>query len=236
VTYVYYTYGKKGKEYTIRPLEGLEAIWEGIGRCAEMQRPAMTLLGLGNLGNPQTLAGLTIMGEVAQRSAEIGVVPLTCSSNTQTIAASEGVFRSAFAAVGKADLYSPGKYVRWFGGDQFAYATGAVGQVIGEKPGLIVHAGNFLFDAIPVMETGARIGAVQVGGTLGSMDIIALYCDYVLISEELYAASASITGNKIAIATLAGEDWIKIISLCIMILGLLFTAAGSNMILNLIGM
>ena len=93
-----------------------------------------------------------------------------------------------------------------------------------------------MFDAIPVMETGSRVGAVQIGGTLTSMDIIALFCDYVLISEELYAASAIIAGDKIAVATIAGEDWIKIITLVIIFAGFLFSAIGSNAIVNLLGM
>lgn len=236
ITYLFFTYGKQGKEYTIRPLEGLEAIFEGIGRCAEMAKPSMILPGIGGLGHPETIAGLTIMGEVAQRSAEVGVTPYTCASSPQTITASEGIFKSAFDAAGKSELYIPGEYVRWYGGDQFAYATGAVGGLLDTKPGLVVHCGRFMFDAIPVMETGARIGAVQVGGTLTSMDIIALFCDYVLISEELYAASATITRDKIAMATLAGEDYIKLTTLAIMVIGGLLMAVGSNAVVNLLGM
>ncbi|MBS7631768.1 hypothetical protein KEJ47_09440 [Candidatus Bathyarchaeota archaeon] len=233
--YVSYYLGKKGKTWEIRPLEGLEATYEGIGRAAEMGRPIMVLPGISDLGNPQTLAGLTVLGEVAQQSAEIGVTAITSASNPGVITAEEAIIRSSYTAAGKPELYSPGKYVRWFGGDQFAYAVGAAGQILGEKPAVIVYMGYFLFDVIVDGETGNRIGAVQIGGTLGSMDMVALFCDNILIGEELYAASASITRDKIAVATIAGQDWIKLITLGIMILGVIFSLAGSKVIWEILG-
>lgn len=233
--YVSYYFGKQGKMWEIRPLEGLEATYEGIGRSAEMGRPMMVLPGISDLGNPQTLAGLTVLGEVAQQSAEIGVTAITSASNPGVITAEEAIIRSSYTTAGKPELYSPGKYVRWFGGDQFAYAVGAAGQILAEKPSVIVYMGYFLFDVIVDGETGNRVGAVQIGGTLGSMDMVAMFCDSILIGEELYAASASITRDKIAIATIAGQDWIKLIVLGIMIIGSLLAIAGSKVVWQILG-
>ncbi|NIQ33895.1 MAG: hypothetical protein GTN80_09700, partial [Nitrososphaeria archaeon] len=199
LTYVAYYLGKGGKTWDIRPLEGLEATYEGIGRSAEMGRPMMVLPGISNLGNPQTLAGLTMLGEAAQQGAEIGIDTITSASNTSVVTAMEAIVRSSYTSAGKPELYSPGKYVRWFGGDQFAYAVGAAGQILADKPAVIVYCGYFLFDVIVDGETGQRVGAVQIGGTLGSMNMIAMFCDYLLIGEELFAASASITREKMAI-------------------------------------
>ncbi len=236
LTYISYTYGKQGRRWEIRPLEGLEATYEGIGRAAEMGRPIMVLPGISNLGNPQTLAGLTVLGEVAEQSAEIGVRPVTSASNTSVVTAMEAIVRSAFTTAGRPELYSPGEYVQWFGGDQFAYAVGAAGQIMTEEPAVIVYCGYFLFDVIVDGETGQRVGAVQVGGTIGSMPMVALFCDYLLIGEELYAASASITRDPMAISTLVGQDWIKLVTLIIMIVGSLVSLAGSDAIVNLLGM
>ena len=67
------------------------------------------------------------------------------------------------------------------------------------------------------------------------MDMVAMFCDNILIGEELYAASASITRDKIAIATIAGQDWVKIIVLCILLLGIGFILAGSKAIWQILG-
>jgi len=233
--YVAYYFAKRGKEWEIRRLEALDAVWEGVGRCAEMGRPVMILPGIGSLGDASTIAGLTVFGEVAQRSAEIGVTPIASASDATVITASEAIIRSAFTTAGKPELYSPGKYVRWFGADQFSYAVGAAGQILAEKPGMCLQLGYYLFDVVVAAETGKRIGSTQIGGTLGSLNLLAMFCDYVFIGEELFAASARISRDKIAIGTLAGQDWVKLIAIVLMIVGVIVGVAGYKDIYNLMG-
>jgi hypothetical protein len=234
--YTAYYLGTKGRTWEIRSLEGLEAMFEGVGRSAEMGRPILVLPGISDMGSPQTLAGITILGELTQQGAEIGVTTYSSNADSGVLTASEAVVRSAYAAVGKPELYSPGKYVRWFGNDQFAYAVGAAGQILADNPAVVVYLGYFLFDVIVDGETGNSIGAVQVGGTLGSMDFMSVFCDYILIGEELFAASAAISKDKNTIATIAGQDWVKLIVLGILIVGTLVSLAGSDAIVRLLEM
>jgi hypothetical protein len=103
---VYYAYNvaKGGKLFDIRPIEALDAIGESIGRCAEMGRPVLVTPGIGSLTattNSQSLAALTVLGEVAQQAASIGVECTTNSSNQQIIIASEAIMRNALTAAGK---------------------------------------------------------------------------------------------------------------------------------------
>lgn len=235
LSYIAYHYGRKGRTWEIRPLEGLEATYESIGRAAEMGRPIMVLTGISGLGSTQTLAGLTVLGEVAQRAAEIGVATHTTSTSTEVIAFSEGVIKSAYDAAGKSELYRPGEYVRWFGGGQFAYAVGAAGYILEVKPAVIVFMGYFLFDVIVTMETGSRIGAQIIGGTLSALPEMSVFCDYLLIGEELYAASAMISQDKQVIATIAGQDWIKLIILILVVVGIILKLAGSEAMIDLMG-
>lgn len=67
--YVSYYLARKGRQWTIRPLEAIEAIQEGIGRAAEMNRPVLMFPGIGNLQNVQTIAGLTMLGEIVERGS-----------------------------------------------------------------------------------------------------------------------------------------------------------------------
>jgi len=235
VAYASAKLSERGRRWAIRPLEGLEAIYEGIGRSAEMGRPVMVLPGIGGLGSPHELAGLTVLGEVAQKAAELGIEPLTTASRPEVLVAEEAIIRSSYEAAGKPELYTPGKSVRWFGNDQFSYAMGTAGLIIAEKPQLVCHTGDYLWDVIIVAETGARIGAVQVGGGT-AMPSLALFCDYLLITEELFAASAQISQDERAIATIAGQDWVKLGMLLTIIVGSLLMWAGSDIVYQILRM
>lgn len=232
-----YSLGRKGRTWDIRPLEGLDAIDEGIGRAAEMGRPILLLPGISGLNNAQTMAGLTMYGEVTERAAKIGLDTHTIMTSTQAVTAAEAIARDAFVRAGKPEMYSPGKYVRWFGGGQFVYAVGAAGHIMEMKPALLIYMGYFLADVIVTAETGARIGAVSIGSTTdqSATPLMGMFCDYMLIGEEMYAASAEITRNPLAIATLAGEDWMKLILLVLMVIGVLANMASNNFVWQLLG-
>ena len=62
-------------------------------------------------------------------------------------------------------------------------------------------------------ETGASTGAVQIAGTdsLSQLPFFVAACDYTLIGEELYAASAYISREPMLLGAIKGEDLSKII-------------------------
>ena len=234
--YLAYYYGKKGRVYSIRPLEALEAIYEGIGRAAEMGRPVMVLPGIGGLGGSETLAGLNVLGEVAKRGVEIGVDVYTSSASAQVIAFSEAVVRRAYESAERAESYMPGENVRWFGGDQFSYAVGTAGHILDTKPATVILLGSFLYDVIVSMETGTRVGAQIIGGCIGALGEMAMFADYILIGEEEFAASAMISQDREVISTLAGQDWIKLVCVGLILVGVILVMAGNNAMVNLMGM
>jgi len=236
LSYVSYHIAKKGRVPEIRPIEALDAIWEGIGRCAEMGRPVMILPGISGVGSSDTIAGLTLLGEVTQRGAEIGVDTYTTTSSTDVVAFSEAIIKNAYERAGKGERYVPGEYVRWFGGDQYAYAVGTAGQIVAVKPGLLILMGRFLSDVIVSMETGSRVGSQSIGGCLGALPEMSVFADFLMIGEEIYAASAMISRDKLVIGTLAGQDWLKFISVALMIVGVILSMANSKLLLDIMGM
>jgi len=238
LAFLAYRLAKRGREWKIKPLEAIEMLTEGVGRAAEMGRPILYLPGISGLSSAQTMAGLTVFGEVCQKAAEIGVTTHLVTSGTDVVAACEAIVRQVYTTIGKPELYQPGKYVKWYGADQFVYAIGAAGHILLDKPAFVVQCGYFLSDVIVAGETASRVGAMQVGGTAdqSGLPLMGICCDSLLIGEEIYAASASITGDKLATATLAGEDWVKAILLLLMIVGVLAWAAGSKDIWSLMGM
>jgi hypothetical protein len=59
--------------------------------------------------------------------------------------------------------------------------------------------------------------------------------NYTAIGAEMYALAAAMSGDPTAIAGITSEDVLKWISNLLIIVGAIFTAAGSNLISNLLG-
>lgn len=230
-----YYMSKRGKQWYIRPIEALDVIDESIGRSAEMGRPVMCLPGMSGLSSTLTLAGLSICGEVNERAARIGVRPVNVVSAPDTLVVMEAMVKNAFMSAEKGDLYQTGKYVIWTGSEQFAYAITIMGTIMKEKPASIIFVGSFLSDIMMNTETGKRVGAVEVGGCTDTtaMATMAMMCDSVLIGEEIYAASAAITKDKVLAGSIAGQDWAFIMALALLIIGSALSIAGIKFLSNL---
>jgi hypothetical protein len=62
---------------------------------------------------------------------------------------------------------------------------------------------------------------------------MSVFADYLLIGEEIFAASAMISRNNRVVATLASQDWLKLICVTLMLLGVILGLAKSNWLVNL---
>jgi len=87
-------------------------------------------------------------------------------------------------------------------------------------------------------ETFFRIGAIQLAGTARGYQVpfFAVICDYLLIAEEIYAAGAYLSRDPVQCGSIQGQDIGKIIAWVLMFIGVLATAAGSPVIINLLKM
>jgi len=97
--------------------------------------------------------------------------------------------------------------------DQFAYAAGVNGIMLREKPAAVFYQGKFYAESLLLAETGSSIGAIQIAGTGSSSQIpfFVTACDYVLIGEEFYAASAYLSGSPEMIGSIKGQDYVKLL-------------------------
>jgi hypothetical protein len=77
-------------------------------------------------------------------------------------------------------------------------------------------------------ETGNSIGAIQIAGTAMPAQIPFFFasCDYTLIGEELFAASAYLSKEPKLLGSLKGQDIGKAIILLILTAGILFITTG----------
>jgi hypothetical protein len=88
--------------------------------------------------------------------------------------------------------------------------------------------GSFFAESLLLAETGFSTGAIQVAGTANvhQLPFFVVACDYTLIGEELYAASAYLSGEPRLVGGLKGADLIKVVIIVVVVLGCVLETVG----------
>ncbi len=107
-------------------------------------------------------------------------------------------------------------------GDQFAYALGSVGIMARERTATNFYFGYFAAEALILTENGRALGSLQVAGCPDPTQIpfFIATCDYVVIGDEYYAASAYLTREPTLTGSLVGQDIVKAGLVAFMLLGI----------------
>ena len=217
-----------GKELWVRPIAGLSAIDEAVGRATEMGRPVLFVTGIQDINEIQTLAGLTVLSRVAKTAAEYGAQIEVPTCRSLVMAAARETVEAAFLAAGRPDAYQPDR-IHYLTDEQFAFVAGVTGYMVREEPAACIYMGGFYAESLILAETGNHIGAIQVAGTAmpSQLPFFVASCDYTLIGEEFFAASAYLSGDPLQIGSLKGQDWGKFISVIILVIGICFATFAS---------
>ena len=202
---------KNGQSIYMRPIPAMKAMEEAVGRATEMGKPVLYVPGISGLDEIDTIAGVIILGHIAGMTAEYEAdLHVPCCVPIVMEAAKESC-RDAYLKKGRPDLFK-NDMVHYVTDDQFAYAAGVNGIMLREKPAAIFYQGKFYAESLILAETGSSIGSIQVAGTGSSSQIpfFVTACDYVLIGEEFYAASAYLSGSPEMIGSIKGQDYVKL--------------------------
>ncbi|MHA2621228.1 MAG: DUF6754 domain-containing protein [bacterium JZ-2024 1] len=204
---------RAGEALYLRRIAGLDAIEEAIGRATEMGKPIYFVNGLDPPSTISTLAAINILGLVAQKVAEYETPLRVPNVDPLTFAIEKEVVRNAYVSAGKGDAYDPDT-VYFIAGSQFAYAAAVSGSMVREKPATNIILGYFYAESLIFAETGAATGAVQIAGTdaVTQLPFFVAACDYTLIGEELYAASAYLTREPLLLGALKAQDAGKLLA------------------------
>ena len=228
LTILYYTNrAKRGEEIYLRPIAGLVALEEAVGRATEMGKSVLFVPGIQDMDQVETVCGLVILGYVASMTAkyEAGLnVPVARSI---VMEAGRETCKESYLKAGRPDQYYD-DMVHYLTDDQFAYAAGVNGIMIREKPAACFYQGKFYAESLILAETGNSIGAIQIAGT-GSPAQIPFFvtaCDYTLIGEEFFTASAYLSKKPELLGSIKGQDIVKLIGMVLMIL--VFALNGFN--------
>ena len=149
----------------------------------------------------------------------------------------EETMATSYLAEGKPDEFDPTAQIM-FQADQSSYLTASLGWIQRERPASTFLVGGYYYESVVLGEAGNTIGAMQISGTANSAQLpfFVATCDYTLIMEELYAASAEISENEEMLGSLRGEDLLKIVVLILLGVGFIIAFAGSTFLINLLKM
>ncbi len=211
---------RSGKQLYVRKIAGLQAMEEAIGRATEMGRPILFLPGIHDMDDVQTIAGLTILARVARTVAEYETTLNVPVSRSLVMTTARETIKEAYAAAGRPDSYND-NMVHYVTDEQFGYVAAVDGIMMRQKPATCLYMGAFFAESLIVAETGAEIGAIQIAGTAqpAQLPFFVAACDYTLIGEELFAASAYLSGEPRQLGSLKGQDVGKVMAMCALGLG-----------------
>lgn len=225
---------RAGKKLFIRRLPGLDALEEAVGRATEMGKPILYVPGLSSIQDIATIASLNILSQVAKKTAEYNTTLLVPNRSPVVYVVAREIVKEAYTDAGRPDAFNPDN-IYFVTSNQWAYAAAVCGTMVREKPATNLFLGYFWAESLVLAETGASTGAIQIAGTdsVFQLPFFITACDYTLIGEELYAASAYLSKEPLLMGSLKGQDWGKMIVLGILIAASALIMFGFREILTL---
>ncbi|HOD67002.1 MAG TPA: hypothetical protein PK186_13080 [candidate division Zixibacteria bacterium] len=220
VIVLYTTYHRKSRaRYRMREIAGLRAIEEAVGRATEMARPILYTPGWGgDIQRPTTIASLNILSHVAEKAAQYDCRLVFPTHDPVIMAVAQEVMRESCARAGFPDRFREDS-ASYVSSSQFGYAAAVEGQISRLKPASVFLLGTFEAESLILAETANINKSIQIAGTDSTIQLafFIVACDYVLIGEELFAASGYLSEDPSIIASVRAQDILKVLIVVLLI-------------------
>ena len=212
----------------IRKITGLEAVDEAVGRATEMGKPIHYSPGMQTLTNtPQMYAALATLGYVAKMAAQYDTRIIVTIRRPVVLPVAQEIVKQSYLEAGRPDAYNE-EDVRFLSEWQFSYTAAVMGIFHREKPAANFLMGYWMAEALILGEAGREAGCIQIGANTNIFQIhfFIVTCDYTLIGEEQYAASAYLSKEPMLTGTVVAQDIMKYVFGAFIIIGTLIATFG----------
>jgi len=219
---------QSGVKLKIRRIPALDSVDEAVGRATEMGRSCLFIPGIQDIDDLGTIAGISILARVSKTAAEYGADVEVPTARSLVMATCRETMQGAYLAAGRPDAYNADR-IYYVSDEQFAYVAHVSGKMVRERPAACFYFGAFFAESLIFAEMGNLIGAIQIAGTkeVSQLPFFVAACDYTLIGEEFFAASAYLSGEPQQLGSLKGQDVGKtILGICVIVGVLLATLAS----------
>ncbi len=224
---------RRGKDLYIRPIAGLAELDNAVGRATEMGKPVMFVPGWGTLGDVCTIAAMMILNQVAKKTAEFDTRIISPNCDYFVVPLAQEMVKTAYSEVGRPDSFNQNDI--FFVSDmQFAFSAAVNGITIRERVATIFYMGFFNAEALLMTETGNQCGAIQIAATdaITQIPFFITTCDYTLIGEEFYAASAYLSQDRDLVSMLKAQDYFKVVIVAVVTIGAILSTFHFNALVN----
>ena len=213
----------------IRRIAGLDAIDEAIGRATEMGKPIYYSTGINGMSAVDTIASLSILGEVSKKVAEYDSIIKVPHYDPIVMSVAKETVKQSYIETGRPDSYHEDSNF-FLSSDQFSYAASLDGMIERERPAACFFMGYFLAESLLLTEVGATTGAIQIAATNSESQLPFFFtsCDYTLIGEELFAAGAYLSKDPMLLSVLKLQDFGKLFMVVAVIIGGLVIAIAAG--------
>lgn len=219
---------RQGVVLKIRTIAGLAAVDEAVGRATEMGRPMLYINGIQDMDDLQTVAGVTVLGRVAKTAAEYDARIEVPTSRSLVMSAARETVEASYLTAGRSDAYNP-DLIYYVTDEQFGFTAYVSGLIVRDKPAACFYMGAFFAESLILAETGNSVGAIQIAGTAmpSQLPFFVAACDYTLIGEEFFAASAYLSGQPDQLGSLKGQDIGKVLVGVVLVVGVAVATLGA---------
>ncbi len=213
---------RSGRKLYVRPIAGLQAVDDAVGRATEMGRPVLFCAGFGGVGDIPTIAAMVLLGRIARIAAEHGTDLIVPCKDPVVMTALREVVKEAYLAAGKPEDFREDR-IYFLTDAQFAYAAGMAGIMVREKTATNFYFGSYFAESLILTEAGFIAGSIQIVGTdsFTQLPFFVTTCDFTLMGEEFYGASAYLSREPKLLGSLKGQDYSKLLIAASMVCGLL---------------
>jgi len=214
---------QRGRLPFIRRIPGLNAIDEAVGRATEMGRPILFSTGLAGF-SIVTLQALAVAAHVGRTAVRYGTRLIMPICDQTMLPITEATLREVYTAEGHPEAYREDD-IRFLSDRQFAYAAGVTGILHRERVAASFLFGQFFAEALILAENGQAVGAIQVAGTpdLTQTPFFVVTCDYTIIGDEYYAATAYLSREPTQLGSLVGQDIGKGVLFVLILVGVIWS-------------
>jgi hypothetical protein len=212
---------RKGSRLFFRQIPGLKALDEAIGRATEMGKPVLYVPGIDDIDEIQTLASLNILPYVAEKTAQYQIPLIVPTRASVVLSICEEIVRQSYILAGNPESFNRNN-IRYLSDEQFAFTAAVGGIMLREKPATNIYLGSFYSESLILAETGFASGAIQIAGTstIAQLPFFIAACDYTIIGEEFYAASAYLSQEPSLLAGIKAADFLKVFILLILLISI----------------
>lgn len=225
---------KRGGKLYVRPIAGLQAVDNAIGRATEMGKPILYSSGLGKMERVATMASMNILSSVAEKTAEYNTPLIFPNYDPVVMATAQEVVFEAYSKAGHPDAFNPDN-IFFVTQSQFGYAAAVDGIITRQKPATNLFFGTFEAEALILAETGNSVGALQIAGTDSTIQLsfFIVACDFTLIGEELFVASGYLTQDPQILGSIKGQDILKALVVILILIGGIAGLLGFTWVIEL---